>query len=119
MKQTIVESTELTHIVVDGLQELKGEDIILMDLRHLDSAVTDYFVICSGTSDRHVQALADSVLEKMKEVEERPISQEGTQLGDWVLLDYVSIVVHIFRKEIRNFYRLEDFWGDATFQYIE
>ncbi len=119
MKQTFVESTKLTDVAIDALQEIKGQDLLLMDLRHLDTAVTNYFVICTGGSDRHVQALAESVLEKMKEVGEVPISQEGIQSGDWVLIDFVSIVIHIFRKETRNFYRLEDLWGDAVFTPIE
>lgn len=87
-----------------------------MDLRNVNGAITDFFVVCTGTSDRHVKALADSVEEfARKELRDKPISREGLQLGEWVLIDYVNIVVHIFLEEKRRFYDIEGLWGDADF----
>ena len=118
MRDTIVETRTLCDTAIHALEEIKGQDIALMDLREVESAVSDYFVICTGTSDRHVQSLADSVLDEMKKVGEIPISKEGIQHGEWVLIDYASIVVHIFQRDHRDFYRLEDLWGDAEFTQI-
>lgn len=107
----------LATLVIKGLQEKKAEDIVRMDLRELPGAVTEYFVIASGTSDRHVQALADSVEDVVKKAcGERPLNREGMQLGEWVLLDYVNVVVHIFLPEKRQFFRLERLWGDARIE---
>ncbi len=119
MKQIVLESTQLSNVVIQGLEEIKGQDIVRMNLKNVESAICDFFVMCTGTSDRHVQSLADSVLKVMKEVDERPISREGYELGEWLLLDYGSVIVHIFQKEKREFYRLEDLWGDAIFESIE
>ncbi len=118
MKHTTLSSTHLSEIAVQGLQEKKGVDIICLDLRKLDTAITDYFIICTGNSDRHVQALAGSVIEFMDKKGEKPISKEGVQKGEWVVIDYVSLVVHIFLKEKRDFFRLEDLWGDAELSVI-
>lgn len=119
MKQIVLESTQLSNVVIQGLEEIKGQDIVRMNLKNVESAICDFFIMCTGTSDRHVQSLADSVQKVMKEVDERPISREGYELGEWLLLDYGSVIVHIFQKEKREFYRLEDLWGDATFEAIE
>lgn len=87
-----------------------------MDLRNVDGAITDFFVIATGTSDRHVKALADSAEEFARlELQDKPISREGLQLGEWVLLDYSNVVVHIFLDEKRKFYDIEGLWGDAEF----
>lgn len=118
MTTQIIDSSQLSALAIEGLEELKGQDILLMDLREVDSSVTDYFVICTGTSDRHVQSLAQSVIDHLKKSNERPISKEGIQTGEWILLDYVTVVVHIFQEETRGFYRLEKLWGDAEFKRI-
>ncbi len=118
MKQKVLESVQLADIAIKGLEEIKGQDIILMDLRKVDSAICDYFIMCTGTSDRHAQALADSVMKMMESVREKPVSREGYQLGEWILLDYISVIVHIFQREKREFYRLEDLWGDAKFKQV-
>jgi ribosome-associated protein len=109
----------LTDVVIEGLKDKKGLSITRMDLRKVPGAITDYFVICTGTSDRHVQALAESVEDTVrKELKDKPISREGTQLGEWVLLDYVDVVVHVFLEEKRRFYDIEGLWGDAEFEEI-
>ena len=91
-----------------------------MDLRDADGAITDYFVICSGTSDRHVQALSKSVEEVVrKELKDKAINTEGYSTGEWILIDYVDVVVHIFQREKRNFYDIEGLWGDAEVKSYE
>jgi ribosome-associated protein len=94
-----------------------ADDRKAIDLKvlHLEKVTdfTDYFLICSGTSERQVQAIADSVLERLREEKVRPLHMEGYNRGQWVLLDYGDFVVHIFQEEPRKFYALERLWGDA------
>ena len=118
MKQIPLDAKILSDIAIEGLKEKKGEEITRLNLRGLDTAITDFFVICTGNSDRHVQALAESVMEFLGRHKEKPISKEGIQRGEWVVLDYASIVVHIFLKDKRAFYKLEDLWGDAECEYF-
>jgi ribosome-associated protein len=116
------ESTNPTPILVDTPTRVReavaaAEDRKAVDLRvlHLErvSDFTDYFLICSGTSERQVQAIADAVQERMREEHVRPLHVEGYNRGQWVLLDYGDFVVHIFQDEPRRFYSLERLWGDA------
>ncbi|MEM6264727.1 MAG: ribosome silencing factor [Bacteroidota bacterium] len=110
----------LTNIAIEGLAEKKGIDILRMDLTQVDSSVTDYFIICTGSSNRHVQSLAESALEFVKkQTGEMPIAKEGLEACEWVLLDFVNVVVHIFQQKTRDFYKLEDLWGDAELESIE
>ena len=109
------ESEALAEIAVLGMQEKKGQSIITMDLRKLKSAFADFFVICHGTSDRQVEALADSVEEVVyKATGEKPLHREGAEQAEWILLDYINVVVHVFQKEKRSFYGIEELWGDAA-----
>ncbi|MFY0592775.1 ribosome silencing factor [Roseivirga sp.] len=108
-------SEELSSIVVKGMEEKKAENIILMDLREVKGAVSDFFVICSGTSNTHIQSIAESIeVETKKTSKEAPWKKEGFSNREWVLIDYVSVVAHVFDKEKRNHYALEDLWGDAV-----
>ncbi|WNJ15970.1 ribosome silencing factor [Pontibacter sp. G13] len=120
MEQKVaLDAKALTDLVIEGLQNLKGKEIVRMDLSQTDGAMTDYFVICTGTSDTHVSALADSVLKTVKEQSgDIPISKEGMDVCEWVLIDYVNVIVQIFLKEKREFYRLESLWGDADIERI-
>ena len=103
----------LTNII-KGIEEVKGNDIEILDLRSIDSAVCDYFVICNGTSNTQVNAIVSSVQKIVsKEIKDKPWHIEGTDNAEWVLMDYVSIVVHVFQKEIREYYNIEGLWGDA------
>jgi ribosome-associated protein len=105
----------LGQLVAQGMSEKKGVDIVVLDLRHSQGAVTDFFVICSGTSDTHVEALMDAVEEEVfKALGEKPWHREGKAIREWILLDYVNVVAHIFKKDRRTFYGLEDLWGDAV-----
>ena len=107
-------STYLSEIAVHGIQEKKGNDIVRLDLRELNSSVSDYFIICSANSTTQVKAIADSVEEEIfKNTQTDPWRKEGQETADWIILDYFDIVVHIFKTEKRDFYGIEDLWGDA------
>jgi ribosome-associated protein len=114
------ESQLLIDVVIKGLQEKKGENIVCIDLREFDNAVCDYFIISTGTSSTHVNALADSVREEArKSLNEKPWHFEGFGNAEWIILDYVNTVVHIFQEESRNFYNLDELWADAKITKIE
>lgn len=110
----------LQKFVVEGLQEIKGGNITILDLREIDNAVTDFFIIAEGNSNTQVNALSDSVHKSVREnVGDRPWHIEGKENAEWVLMDYVNVVVHIFQKGIREFYDLESLWGDAPTTTLE
>jgi ribosome-associated protein len=104
--------------VVDLLFDRKGLDVTLLDLRGISSA-TDWFVIATGTSDTHVGALADNVVDGLKQHGVRPLNVEGEREGRWVLIDYFDFVVHVFHPAAREFYQLERLWGDAPTYVLE
>lgn len=107
-------STYLSEIAVHGIQEKKGNDIVRLDLRELNSAVSDYFVICNANSTTQVKVIADSVEDEIyKLTQTHPWKKEGQQNAEWIILDYLDIVVHIFITDKREFYGIEELWGDA------
>ncbi len=113
-KKTVNLSTYLSEIAVHGIQEKKGNDIVRLDLRELNSSVSDYFVICNANSSTQVKAIADSVEDEIfKNTQTNPWRKEGQEHAEWIILDYLDIVVHIFRTEKREFYGIEELWGDA------
>jgi ribosome-associated protein len=103
-------SEQLSELVVDALEEVKGKDIVKLDVREMTS-VTDYMVVASGTSNRHVKALADAVAEKAKAAGHRPIGVEGEEGSEWVLLDLGDALVHVMLPRVREFYNLEKLWS--------
>jgi ribosome-associated protein len=112
-------SEELSKVVVSGMQEKKAEDIVLMDLRKVKNAIADYFIICSGNSDTHIDAISESIEKEIHKINrENPWHREGKDNKEWVLLDYVNVVAHIFKKDRREFYALEELWGDALIEEI-
>ncbi|MGI4875801.1 MAG: ribosome silencing factor [Janthinobacterium lividum] len=114
------DSDTLADIVVRGLQEKRGSDIVVLNLKELKNAVADYFVIASASSDTQLDALARSVEEEVeKAIGQAPWQSEGRTNREWVLLDYVDVVVHVFLRDRRQFYALEELWGDAEITYIE
>ena len=122
MKSTLVrqDSDTLAEVAVRGLQDRKGMDIVVLNLKELKNAVADYFIICSASSDTQLDALARSVEEEVEKVTgQAPWQSEGRTNREWVLLDYVDVVVHVFLRERRQFYALEELWGDAEITYIE
>lgn len=113
-KQGETDSQTLCDAIVEGMQENKAKDIVVLDLRHISSAVTDFFVICSGESSVQVDGISNTVTRHTREVlKERPWHVEGKQNSEWILLDYVNVVAHVFYKDARKFYELEDLWSDA------
>lgn len=108
------EVSVLAELAVEGIREKKGNDIVTLDLRNVKNSVTDYFIICHAESTTQVSAIARSVEEEIyKATGEDPWHKEGYQNCEWILLDYVNIVVHIFQKEKRDFYSVESLWADA------
>ncbi|WP_420316426.1 ribosome silencing factor [Ekhidna sp.] len=115
-----VNSEVLSEWVVDGMLDKKAIDVVVMDLRDVKHAIADYFVICSGNSDTQIDAISDSVEEQIhKNSKQNPWKREGQQNKEWILLDYVDVVAHIFNKEKRTFYGLEELWGDAKITRVE
>ncbi len=113
-KKTTNLSTYLSEIAIQGIQEKKGNDIVRLDLRELNSAVSDYFIVCNADSSNQVKAIADSVEDEIYKVTQtNPWRKEGLENAEWIILDYLDVVVHIFRTEKRDFYGIEDLWGDA------
>ena len=109
-----IDSELLCKTIIEGMQENKAKDIVVLDLRNIHSAVTDFFIICSGESSTQVDGISNSVVRlTRKELKEKPWHQEGKQNSEWVLLDYVNVVAHIFYRDARSFYDLEDLWADA------
>ncbi|MCL9808582.1 ribosome silencing factor [Flavobacterium luminosum] len=106
--------------IIKGIEEVKGNDIDILDLRELDNTVCDYFVICNGNSNTQVNAIVNSIQKVVsKELKDKPWHVEGTDNGEWVLMDYIDIVVHVFQKHIREYYNIESLWGDAKITSIE
>src|SRR5688572_9088470 len=110
----VADITPLVEAAISGMQEKKGHDIVLMNLKPTGSALADYFVICHGDSRTQVDALARSVEEEVYRLTgENPVFKEGHSNAEWILLDYIHVVVHVFIKEQRDFYGIERFWADA------
>ncbi|HKZ36656.1 MAG TPA: ribosome silencing factor [Chryseolinea sp.] len=113
-------SETLSGVIVKGMQEKKASDIVVMDLRKIKNAVADFFIICSGNSDKQLDAISDSIdAEVYKKLQENPWHTEGKNNKEWMLLDYIDVVAHVFRKDRREFYALERLWGDADITEIE
>ena len=112
--KVINESAAISELAVHGIQEKKGNDIIRLDLRNIHSSVADYFVICHADSATQVKAIANSVEDEIyKAIQAEPWRKEGLEYGEWILLDYIDVVIHVFRTDKREFYGVEDLWGDA------
>jgi ribosome-associated protein len=111
---------QLVDVIVEGMQEVKGQDIVCLDLREIPNSVTDYFIVCHGDSNTQVSAIAKSVEKETREkLQDKPFHKEGVNNSEWVLLDYVNVVVHVFYRETREFYDIEGLWADAKITKIE
>ncbi|PIQ22957.1 MAG: ribosome silencing factor [Cytophagales bacterium CG18_big_fil_WC_8_21_14_2_50_42_9] len=114
------DSDILAELIVKGMQEKKASDICVINLKSLQNAVSDYFVISSANSDTQLDAIARAVEEEVfKITQQNPWQSEGRTNKEWILLDYVDVVVHIFLKDKREFYALEELWGDAPIRHVE
>ncbi len=110
-------NSRIFKLIIKAIQEKKGENIIALDLRKIPEAVSDYFIVCEASSTTQIRAIADFIEETIKkELGEVPYRHEGYTALQWVLIDYVNIVVHIMQPETRKFYKLEEMWSDATLQ---
>ncbi len=110
----VIATESLVETVIDGIQEKKGSKITVLDLRNIENMIAEFFVICEGDSNVHVDAVAESVEEIVrKDAREKPLHVEGKRNAEWVLLDYMNVVVHVFQKQVRGYYNLEDLWADA------
>ncbi len=107
-------SEELSKLVAKGMQEKKASDIVMMDLRTVEYAIADFFVLCTGNSDTQIDAICDAIQQTVyQQTNISPWHLEGKQNKEWILLDYVEVVAHVFNKERRSFYAIEDLWADA------
>ena len=114
LKKQAVHAAQLNDVIVDAIQDIKGKKIVKIDLRRLHDAPTDYFIICEGESNVQVRAITDSIYRKIKETfQTTPSHIEGGLQSTWVVMDYFDIVVHVFHRDTRNFYELEDLWSDG------
>jgi ribosome-associated protein len=109
-----IDSKILCDVIVEGMKDNKAKNIVVLDLRKIENSVTDFFVICSGDSTTQVEGISSSVTRlTRKELKEKPWHQEGKGNNQWILLDYVNVVAHIFFHEQRDYYELEELWADA------
>lgn len=112
-------SDYLKSVVIEGMQERKATNIVVLDLKKVKNAVADYFVLCTGNSDTQLDAISEAVEENVfKNLKQHPWQKEGKQNKEWILIDYVDVVVHVFKKERRDFFALEELWGDAVLTQI-
>ncbi|MFC6266971.1 ribosome silencing factor [Frigoriflavimonas asaccharolytica] len=115
-----VDKQVLIDQIVSSIQDVKGEDIMIFDLSEIENSVAETFIICTGNSNTQVNAISGSVEKKVRnELGERPWHVEGTENAVWILVDYISVVLHIFQRDVRSFYDLEELWGDAKITVIE
>ena len=120
MAKKEIKTDELISYIVEGIENVKGQDIDILDLREIENTVCDYFVICNGTSNTQVNALVGSIQKTVsKAIKDKPWHVEGSENGEWVLIDYVNVVVHVFQKHISEYYDIEGLWGDAKVTSIE
>ncbi len=120
MSKKEIETDQLITQIIRGIEEVKGQDIEILDLREIENTVCDYFILCNGTSNTQVNAIVNSIQKSVsKAIKEKPWHVEGSDNSEWVLMDYVHVVVHVFQKHIRAFYDLEGLWGDAKSVKIE
>ena len=120
MQKRKASADELIALILHGIEEVKGLDINILDLREIDNTVCDYFVLCNGTSNTHVKAIVNSIQKTVsKAIQDKPWHVEGSENAEWVLMDYVNVVIHVFQKHAREFYDIEGLWGDAKVTLVE
>ena len=120
MLKTEAGTDQLITTILEGIEEVKGQNIDILDLREIENMVCDYFIICNGTSNTQVAAIVNSVQKTVsKSLKDKPWHVEGLQNAEWVLMDYVNVVVHVFQKHIREYYDIESLWGDAKVTSIQ
>ena len=107
-------ASSLIDQIIKGIENVKGEEIQIMDLNNIENTPCKYFIICSGNSNTQVMAIVNSIIKKVsKKIQEKPLHTEGLEAAEWVLIDYINVVVHVFQRKTREFYNIEELWGDA------
>ena len=107
-------ASSLIDEIIKGIENVKGEEIQVMDLNNIENTPCKYFIICSGNSNTQVMAIVNSIIKKVsKKIQEKPLHTEGLEAAEWVLIDYINVVVHVFQRKTREFYNIEELWGDA------
>ena len=116
-----ISSNQLISNIIAGIEKVKGTDITIMDLREVENTVCDYFILCNGSSNTQVSAISGAIQKVVSQAEghQHPWHVEGEANAEWVLIDYVDVVVHIFQTKVREHYDLEGLWGDAKFINLE
>ena len=113
LKPRSTEDSLISNIIY-GIENVKGLDVSILDLRDIENTVCRYFVVCTGSSNTHVSAIVSAIKKTVsKELKEKPYHTEGNENSEWVLIDYINVVVHVFQKQIREYYNIEELWGDA------
>jgi ribosome-associated protein len=119
MSKKNINADDQIAVILKAIDEIKGVDVQIMDLREIENTVCDYFIICSGTSNTHVNAISGIIQKQVGKLgKEKPWHVEGEGMAEWILIDYVNIVVHVFQKRIREYYDIESLWGDAKITQI-
>lgn len=119
MSKKNVSADDLIAIILKAIDEIKGDDVQILDLREIENTVCDYFIVASGTSNTHVNAIAGIIQKQVGKIgQEKPWHVEGEGNAEWILIDYVNVVVHVFQKNIREYYDIESLWGDAKITLI-
>tara|TARA_B100001996_G_C18607329_1_gene572307 strand:+ start:758 stop:1129 length:372 start_codon:yes stop_codon:yes gene_type:complete len=114
MLNKITDPNLLITEIISGIEIVKGEKINLLDLRKIENSICDYYIVCNGNSNTHVNSIANSIQKIVsKKIHEKPFNTEGISNGEWVLMDYIDVVVHVFQTHIREYYNLEALWADA------
>jgi len=120
MTKDKIPTDQLITNIIGGIEEVKGNKITILDLREIENTVCDYFIVCEGSSNTQVNAIVGSVQKIVsKTLKDKPWHIEGTENAEWILMDYVNVVVHVFQKHIREYYDIESLWGDAKITKIE
>lgn len=110
----------MINTIIDGIQDIKGKNLISLDLRKIDEAPADYFIICEGDSTTQIKAISDNIHKRVfEELKIKPSHREGLIESKWILVDYFDVIVHVFYPETRKYYDLEDLWGDALVKHYE
>ena len=120
-KKTVGRKSDvLVKKIIESIKQHKGKEVVSLDLRKIETAVCDFFIICHGTSNTHIASITENIRKDIsKQMREKPWHTEGETNKEWILMDYFNVVVHIFNKEKRHFYKLENLWADANIKYIE
>jgi ribosome-associated protein len=120
MAKENISADQLISVIISGIEDVKGNEISILDLREIENTVCDYFIICEGTSNTQVNAISNSIQKKVsKTLKDHPWHVEGEDNAEWILIDYVNVVIHVFQKHIRDYYDIESLWGDAKTTLIE